>query len=81
MHENRETSESSRLNPNRDRSEKALCRTADRHVSEESDGAIVPVNLSNKRFLGFVHRCVGGAAENDKTSEGPEACPQVQPSR
>src|ERR1700680_3275497 len=47
MHENRETSEASRLNQSRDRSEKALCRTADRHVSEESDCAIVPVNLSN----------------------------------
>jgi RNA-directed DNA polymerase len=48
MHENRETSEASRLNQSRDRSEKALYRTADRHVSEESDCAIVPVNLSNK---------------------------------
>ena len=48
MHENRETSESSRLNQSRDRSEKALRRTADRHASEESDCAILPVNLSNK---------------------------------
>jgi RNA-directed DNA polymerase len=48
MHENRETSESSRLNQSRDRSEKALRRTAGRHASEESDCAIVPVNLSNK---------------------------------
>jgi RNA-directed DNA polymerase len=48
MHENRETSESSRLNQSRDRPEKALCRTAGRHASEESDCAIVPVNLSNK---------------------------------
>jgi len=30
------------------RSEKAVCRTADRYDSEESDCAIVPVNLSNK---------------------------------
>jgi RNA-directed DNA polymerase len=48
MHENRETSEASRLNQSRDRSEKAICHTADRHVSEESDCAIVPVNLPNK---------------------------------
>src|ERR1017187_1119394 len=48
MHENREASEASRLNQSRDRSEKALCRTTDRHASEESDCAIVPVNLSNK---------------------------------
>jgi RNA-directed DNA polymerase len=48
MHENRETSEASRLNQSRDRSEKAICHTTDRHVSEESDCAIVPMNLSNK---------------------------------
>src|SRR5258708_40319860 len=48
MHENRETSGTSRSNQDRDRSEKANSRTADRHVAEESDRAIVPVNLSNK---------------------------------
>jgi RNA-directed DNA polymerase len=48
MHENRETSESSRPNQSRDRSEKAIRRTSDRHASEESDCAIVPVNPSNK---------------------------------
>jgi RNA-directed DNA polymerase len=48
MHENRETSGTSRSNQDRDRPEKAKRRTADRHVSEESDCAIVPVNLSNK---------------------------------
>ena len=48
MHENRETSGTTRSNHDRDRSEKANRRTADRHVSEESDRAIVPVNLSNK---------------------------------
>ncbi|HEY6769349.1 MAG TPA: group II intron reverse transcriptase/maturase [Candidatus Sulfotelmatobacter sp.] len=49
MHENRETSGTSRSNQDRDRPEKAKRRTADRHVSEESDCAIVPVNLSNKQ--------------------------------
>ena len=48
MHENREISEASRLDQSRDRSEKALRHTADRYASEESDCAIVPVNLSNK---------------------------------
>jgi len=48
MHENRETSGTSRSNQDRDQSEKANRRTADRHVSEESDRAVVPVNLSNK---------------------------------
>ena len=48
MHENRETSKASRLNQSRDRSEKATSRTADRQAIEESDCAIVPVNLLNK---------------------------------
>jgi RNA-directed DNA polymerase len=48
MHENRETSGTSRSNQDRDQSEKANRRTTGRHVSEESDRAIVPVNLSNK---------------------------------
>ena len=48
MHENRETSGASRPNQDRDRSEKAISRTADRHAPEESDLAVVPMNLSNK---------------------------------
>ena len=48
MHENRETSGTSQSYPERDRSEKANSRNADRHVPEESDHAVVPVNLSNK---------------------------------
>src|SRR5436309_7357720 len=48
MHENRETSGTSRSNQDRDRPEKAISRTAGRHVPEESDRAVVPVNLPNK---------------------------------
>ena len=48
MHENRETSGTTRSNQGRDPSEKAISRTADGHVPEESDRAVVPVNLSNK---------------------------------
>ena len=48
MHENRETSGTSRSNQDRDRTEKADSRTAGRHVPEESDRAVVPMNLSNK---------------------------------
>jgi RNA-directed DNA polymerase len=48
MHENREISGGSRSNQDRDRSEKAICRTADRHAPEKSDHAVVPMNLSNK---------------------------------
>jgi len=47
MHENRETSGTSRSNQDRDRSEKAISRTAGRQVPEESDRAVVPVNLPN----------------------------------
>ncbi len=49
MHENRETSGASHPNRDRDRSEKADGRTADRNVPEESDRAVVPVNLPNKK--------------------------------
>src|SRR6266481_5915996 len=48
MHENREISGTSRSNQDRDRSEKAISRTAGRQVPEESDRAVVPVNLPNK---------------------------------
>ena len=47
MHENRETSGISRPNRDRDRPEKANSRTAGWHAPEESDRAVVPVNLSN----------------------------------
>jgi RNA-directed DNA polymerase len=47
MHENRETSGTSRPNQDRDPSEKANSRTADGEVPEESDCAVVPMNLSN----------------------------------
>jgi len=47
MHENRETSGTSRSHQDRDQSEKANSRTAGWHVPEESDCAVVPVNLSN----------------------------------
>jgi RNA-directed DNA polymerase len=48
MHENRETSGTSRPNRDRDRPEKAISRTAGWRVPEESDCAVIPVNLSNK---------------------------------
>jgi len=48
MNENRETSGTSRSNQGRDLSEKAISRTAGGHVPEESDRAVVPVNLSSK---------------------------------
>jgi RNA-directed DNA polymerase len=47
MHENREISCTS-WSKDQDRSAKAINRTADVHVQEKSDCAIVPVNWSNK---------------------------------
>ena len=47
MRENREISVASRSD--RERSEKALSRTADVYAAEKSDQAIVPTNRPNKR--------------------------------
>jgi RNA-directed DNA polymerase len=47
MHENRETSGMSRSNQDRGRSAKAQSRTADMHVLEESDCAVLPMNQPN----------------------------------
>jgi RNA-directed DNA polymerase len=47
MHENREISRTS-CSKEQDRSAKAINRTADMHVQEKSDCAVVPANLSNK---------------------------------
>ena len=47
MHENREISCTS-CSKEQDRSAKAINRTADMHVQEKSDCAVVPVNQSNK---------------------------------
>ena len=76
MHENRETSESSRPNQSRDRSEKASCRTADRHASEESDCAIVPVNLSNKEEQSSAE--MGEGRAQTKENIGPSSTSPTQ---
>ena len=47
MHENREISCTS-WSTDQDRSAKAINRTADMHVQEKSDYAVVPVNQSNR---------------------------------
>jgi len=48
MHENRETSRTSRINKERDRSAKVISHNADTHALEESDRAVVPMNRPNK---------------------------------
>src|SRR5437667_12031260 len=47
MHENREISGTS-CSKEQDQSAKAINRTADMHVTEKSDCAVVPVNQPNK---------------------------------
>src|SRR5437764_5639813 len=47
MHENREISRTS-CSKEQDRSAKAINQTADMHVLEKSDCAVVPVNQSNR---------------------------------
>src|SRR5260370_40830292 len=47
MHENRESSWTSWL-PQKDRSAKAINRTADMNVQEQSDCVVVPMNQPNK---------------------------------
>ena len=50
MHENREIS-STPWSGDQGRSAKAISRTADVHVLEKSDCAVVPVNLPNKAAI------------------------------
>src|SRR3989475_478389 len=50
MHENREISRTS-CSKEQDRSAKAINQTADMHVPEKSDCAVVPVNQSNREAL------------------------------
>src|SRR6202022_2261338 len=49
MHENRESSRTSRTNQERDRTAKVISHNADTHALEESDCAVVPMNRPNKR--------------------------------
>ena len=74
MHENRETSGTSRSNQDRDRPEKANSRTADRHVAEESDRAIVPVNLSNNEGQTSAEIGEGRARAKENIWTEPQNC-------
>ena len=67
MHENRETSGVSRSD--RDRSEKALSRTADMYAPEESDCAVVPMNRPNKEGKPSAEAGEGRAQAKENTEE------------
>ncbi len=72
MHENRETSGVSRAD--RDRSEKALSRTAGMYAPEESDCAVVPVNRPNKERQ-LLAEAGEGRVQTKENSEGSYTSP------
>ncbi len=63
MHGNRETLEVSTPYSGGERSAKAIGRTADMHVTRESDGLVVPRKRANKAGR-TMHRMVPAAAES-----------------
>ena len=67
MHENRETSGVSRSD--RDRSEKALSRTADMYAPEGSDCAVLPVNRPNKEGKPLAEAGEGRAQTKENAEE------------
>ena len=72
MHENRETSGVSRSD--RDRSEKALSRTADMYAPEGSDCAVVPVNRPNKQDSSWAE-AGEGRAQTKENAGRPNTSP------
>ncbi len=80
LHGNRETLET----PPRDncggRSEKAICRTADMHVSRESDDSIVPEKRANKTGSKAVAEFVEGRGSTKgnvtRTLLAPDSVPE-----
>src|ERR1700745_589069 len=66
MHENREISCTS-WSKDQDRSAKAINRTADVHVPEKSDCAIVPLNQSNKEVRALAEVGEGRAQTEENT--------------
>src|SRR4051795_6157834 len=69
MHENRETSGTSRSNHGRDRPEKAVSRTAGRHVQEKSDCAVLPLNRPNKEVPASAEVGEGRAQTEENIAE------------
>src|SRR5438552_11741372 len=82
MHENREISCTSWLT-DQDRSAKAINRTADVHVQEKSDCAVVPVTQPNKEGQPSaeagegraqteeIHRSISHAPDTERTTHVP----------
>ena len=71
MHENREISCTSWLT-DQDRSAKAINRTADVHVQEKSDCAVVPVNQPNKEGQPSAEAGEVAGPNNSERQDSPE---------
>src|SRR5438309_8807665 len=83
MHENREISRTS-CSKEQDRSAKAINQTADMHVPEKSDCAVVPVNQSNREAQASAeagegraqtkgeHRSIAHASDTERAARVPE---------
>jgi hypothetical protein len=78
MHENRETSRTSRINQERDRSAKVISHNADTHALEESDRAVVPMNRPNKILCsGYASSPVESSALPSPEGRGPGRITQM----
>ena len=80
MHGNRETLEAP---PPQGvgRSEKALCRTSDMHVSRESDGSIVPEKQTNKAGPKAAAESVEGRGPTKGNAERTLLAPDTEPGK
>ena len=80
MHGNRETLETP-TPQGVGRSEKALCRTSDMHVSRESDGPIVPQKRANKAGPTAAAESVEGRGSTKGNAERTLLAPDTEPGK
>ena len=80
LHGNRETLETP-TPQGVGRSEKANCRTADTHVSRESDGPIVPEKRANKAGLKAVAESVEGRGPTKGNAKRTLLAPDTEPGK
>ncbi len=81
MHGNRETLEALPPDGGGGRSEKALCRTTDMHVSRESDGPIVPKKRANKAGLMAAAESVEGRGSTKGNATRTLLAPDTEPGK
>ncbi len=79
LHGNRETLETPPPDSGEGRSAKAYSRTADTHVSGESDGPIVPKKRANNAGLKAVAESVEGRGPTKRNAERTLLLPDTEP--